>query len=112
MSLETLFTWGPANVSTLITTTQTNRDIKELQDAIDLHTKEGITGLTKYFHNKNIQLEILFNHVDHDYAIRIYGGSFSIEEHKTPEGKTFKLMNLPYYLGTKIPEYVSYFLSK
>lgn len=34
MSLETLFTWGPANVSTLITTTQENRDIKEVQDAV------------------------------------------------------------------------------
>jgi hypothetical protein len=34
MSLESLFTWGPANVSTLITTTQENRDIKELQDAV------------------------------------------------------------------------------
>jgi hypothetical protein len=34
MALETLFTWGPANVSTLITTTQENRDIKELQDAV------------------------------------------------------------------------------
>ncbi len=34
MSLETLFTWGPANVSTLITTTQENRDIKDLQDGV------------------------------------------------------------------------------
>lgn len=34
MALETLFSWGPANVSTLISTTQENRDIKELQDAV------------------------------------------------------------------------------
>lgn len=35
MSLETLFNWGPAgNVGALITTTQENRDIKELQDAV------------------------------------------------------------------------------
>lgn len=35
MSLETLFTWGPAgNVGALITTTQENRDIKDLQDAV------------------------------------------------------------------------------
>ena len=35
MSLETLFSWGPAgNVGALITTTQENRDIKELQDAV------------------------------------------------------------------------------
>ena len=35
MSLETLFNWGPGgNVGALITTTQENRDIKELQDAV------------------------------------------------------------------------------
>lgn len=35
MSLETLFSWGPAgNVGALITSTQENRDIKELQDAV------------------------------------------------------------------------------
>ncbi len=35
MALETLFSWGPAGgVGALITTTQENRDIKELQDAV------------------------------------------------------------------------------
>ncbi len=35
MALETLFSWGPAgNVGALITTTQENRDIKEIQDAV------------------------------------------------------------------------------
>jgi hypothetical protein len=35
MSLETLFSWGPAgSVGALIATTQENRDIKELQDAV------------------------------------------------------------------------------
>jgi hypothetical protein len=31
---DTLFTWGPANVTTLITTTQENRDINEIQDTV------------------------------------------------------------------------------
>ena len=31
---DTLFTWGPANVATLLTTTMENRDIKEVQDAV------------------------------------------------------------------------------
>lgn len=31
---DTLFTWGPANVTTLLTTTLANRDITELQDAV------------------------------------------------------------------------------
>lgn len=31
---DTLFTWGPANVTTLLTTTMANRDIKDIQDAV------------------------------------------------------------------------------
>lgn len=31
---DTLFTWGPANVTSLLTTTMENRDIKEIQDAV------------------------------------------------------------------------------
>lgn len=34
MAMETLYTWGPANVTSLIATTQANRDIKEVQDAV------------------------------------------------------------------------------
>mgnify|MGYP000432600968 FL=1 len=44
----------------------------------------------------------------HHFAVRIYGGKLSIEEHKTIAGKPFTLLNLPYYLGTKLPEYVKY----
>lgn len=56
MALETLFTWGPANVSTLITTTQENRDIKELQDAV-------FSRLT------------LFNHLNKKNKVRRGGGT-------------------------------------
>lgn len=31
---DTLFTWGPANVTSLITTTMANRDKKDIQDAV------------------------------------------------------------------------------
>ena len=45
---DTLFTWGPANVTTLLTTTMANRDIKDIQDAVfnDL-------VLIKYLMDKN-----------------------------------------------------------
>jgi hypothetical protein len=72
---------------------------------IPIEIKSGSTGSMKSLH-------YFMNHIDHDFAVRIYGGSFSIEEHKTPEGKRFKLMNLPYYLGTKIPDFVNYFLEQ
>lgn len=31
---DTLFTWGPGNVTTLLSTTMENRDIKDIQDAV------------------------------------------------------------------------------
>ncbi len=45
---DTLFTWGPGNVTTLLTTTMENRDIKDIQDAVfnDL-------VLIKYLMDKN-----------------------------------------------------------
>ncbi len=46
---------------------------------------------------------------DHPLAIRMYAGKISIENHTTPKGKAFKLLNLPYYLGTQLPEYLKYF---
>jgi hypothetical protein len=72
---------------------------------IPIEIKSGSTGSMKSLH-------YFINHVDHNFAVRIYGDKFSIEEHKTPEGKYFKLMNLPYYLGTLIPEYIDYFMEK
>jgi uncharacterized protein len=47
----------------------------------------------------------------HPYAIRFYAGSFSIETHSTPSGKTFFLMNLPYYLATQLEGYIDYFIA-
>lgn len=44
----------------------------------------------------------------HPYAVRFYQGEFRIEKAKTPGGKPYILMNLPYYLGTQINKYVAY----
>ncbi len=43
---------------------------------------------------------------NHPYAIRMYAGKFSIEHHITPSGKPYKLMNLPYFLVSKIEDYL------
>jgi predicted AAA+ superfamily ATPase len=47
----------------------------------------------------------------HPYAVRMYAGKFSIDEHATRSGKKYFLMNLPYYLSTKLTEYLSYFVA-
>lgn len=48
----------------------------------------------------------------HPYAVRMYAGKFSIESHKTPSGKPFFLMNLPYYLTTYLEQYLSFFMEE
>lgn len=48
--------------------------------------------------------------VDHPFAVRVYGGEFAIQDTKTPEGKAYKLMYLPYYLGTQLYKYLEYFI--
>jgi hypothetical protein len=48
---------------------------------------------------------------EHPYAIRLYAGNFNVETHKTPNGKPYFLMNLPYYLSTQLTHYIQYFTS-
>lgn len=71
---------------------------------IPIEIKSGATGSLKSLHE-------FIERTNHHYAIRIYAGEFNVEEHETPnQNKPYKLMNLPYYLGTKLPEYIDYFI--
>jgi hypothetical protein len=38
----------------------------------------------------------------------VYAGKLTFEKTKTLAGKEFTLMNLPFYLINKLPEYLSY----
>ena len=71
---------------------------------IPIEIKSGTIGKLKSLHE-------FIERTNHSYAVRMYGGEFCIEEHLTPkQNKPYKLMNLPYYLGTKLPEYIQYFI--
>lgn len=70
---------------------------------IPIEIKSGSTGSLKSLHQ-------FIDMSPHPYAVRIYAGNFNVENHITPSGKPYLLMNLPYYLGTKIPEYLEYFV--
>lgn len=71
---------------------------------IPIEIKSGKTGSLKSLHQ-------FINKANHPFAVRIYGGKFSIVETKTPEGKPYYLMNLPYYLGTLLNDYIHYFIN-
>jgi len=70
---------------------------------IPIEIKSGPTGKLRSLHQ-------FIDQSSHRYAVRMYAGKLKIEEQKTPSGTPYLLMNLPYYLGTKIPEYVEYFI--
>jgi len=71
---------------------------------IPIEIKSGKEGKLKSLHQ-------FMETVDHPYAVRIFAGQFSVEQHQTPtHKKPYLLMNLPYYLGTKINEYLAYFI--
>jgi len=71
---------------------------------IPIEIKSGATGSLKSLHE-------FIERTNHHYAIRMYAGNFTIEEQHTPkQNKPYKLMNIPYYLGTKLPEYIDYFI--
>ncbi len=72
--------------------------------AIPVEIKSGKEGKLKSLHQ-------FMEATDHPYAVRMYAGLFSIEAHETRNGKKYLLMNLPYYLGTKLPEYIAYFVA-
>ena len=70
---------------------------------IPIEIKSGSKGTLKSLHQ-------FIEQTNHPYAVRIYAGEFKIERAKTQGGTQYLLMNLPYYLGTKIPEYIKYFV--
>lgn len=70
---------------------------------IPIEIKSGSSGSLKSLHQ-------FIEQTDHPFAVRIYAGEFRIEKNITPQGTLYLLMNLPYYLGTKIPEYIEFFI--
>lgn len=70
---------------------------------IPIEIKSGKEGTLKSLHQ-------FIDASNHPYAIRMYAGEFRVDKHKTREGKEYYLMNLPYYLGTRLKEYIDYFV--
>lgn len=69
---------------------------------IPIEVKSGKTGTLRSLH-------FFMDHVDHQMAVRLYPGILKIDEVKSPGGKVFKLLNLPYFLTSRIPQYMRWF---
>lgn len=69
---------------------------------IPVEVKSGTTGTLRSLHQ-------FINNSPHRFAVRLYAGEYGITKAKTPEGKDYKLLNLPYFLAGKIHEYIDEF---
>jgi predicted AAA+ superfamily ATPase len=70
---------------------------------IPIEVKSGKQGKLRSLHQ-------FVERAPHPYAIRMHSGEFNIEEARTPGGVSYILMNLPYFLATKIPLYIDYLI--
>ena len=63
---------------------------------IPIEVKNGNNAHLKSIHQ-------FMNETNHDKAVRIWSGEFSIDDVKTNTGKSFKLINLPFYMIAALP---------
>lgn len=72
---------------------------------IPIEVKSGTEGKLKSLH-------IYMDMATHNMAVRFYAGEISITQASTPSGKKYNLLNLPYYLVSKIDNYLNWFQKK
>ena len=71
---------------------------------IPIEVKSGSIGKIK-------SLQLFMNESPLNYAIRFYAGKFSLDKVQTLEGKTFYLLNLPYFLASQLEHYIHWLLN-
>jgi uncharacterized protein len=69
---------------------------------IPLEVKSGAVGRLKSLHQ-------FMERVPHNLAIRLYSGKLNFHAAETPNGKKFHLLNLPYYLISRLDDYLYWF---
>ena len=86
------------------------RDKKQSDAAIDfLYNFDGQMIPVEIKSGKSGKMRSLLQFLDMSeisVAVRFYAGQFQIEEHKTLNGKPFKLINIPYFLAGKLYKYL------
>lgn len=66
---------------------------------IPAEVKSGKTGTLRSLHQ-------FMDRADHAFAVRLYSGVLQIETTRTAKGKTFSLLNLPYFLAGRLMEFI------
>lgn len=72
---------------------------------IPIEVKSGATGRLRSLHE-------FIDRADHNYGVRVYADKLKIEKSRTRAGKSFYLLNLPFYLVHKMDEYLEWFIEE
>lgn len=72
--------------------------VQHREYVIPVEAKAGKVGSLRSLHQ-------FIDRCRHKYAVRLYNGPVHLQEAQTPAGKSFLLLNLPYFLASKIHEY-------
>ncbi len=72
---------------------------------IPVEVKSGSAGKLK-------SLQQFMENAPHSFAARLYDGELSVQESRTPSGKKFTLLNLPYFLAGRLSEYIAEYFRK
>jgi predicted AAA+ superfamily ATPase len=71
------------------------------QYVVPLEVKAGKSGSLRSLHQ-------FMDMVPHSYAVRLYAGPLQETDSTTSSGKTYKLLNLPYFLAGKVNDYLQW----
>lgn len=67
---------------------------------IPIEVKSGSTGSLRSLHQ-------FMDRCEHPFAVRFFAGPFKVEQSQTVKGTPFTLINLPYYLGTQLVNFLN-----
>ena len=70
---------------------------------IPIEVKSGKEGTLKSLHS-------YMDLAPHDMAIQFYAGALNITNAITKNGKQYQILNLPYFLGSQIEQYIAWFI--
>lgn len=71
---------------------------------IPIEVKSGASGKLRSLHE-------FIDKCPHHFAVRMYSGEMKIDDIKTRLGKSYRLLNLPYFLSGEIERYLEWFVS-
>ena len=72
---------------------------------IPIEIKSGAHGRLRSLHQ-------FMENTNHQYAVRFLSNQLSVEKVSTPGNKPYLLLNLPYYLSTRVSPYIEWFLNR